>query len=52
MGKRKKEESSLIEAKNNNDGTYDAETTFEHDGVFTVQVHVTARGLHTMPKKR
>ncbi len=47
----KKEESSMIEAKNNDDGTYEAETTFEHDGVFTVQVHVTARGLHTMPKK-
>ncbi|WP_018392171.1 FixH family protein [Bacillus sp. 37MA] len=46
-----KEESNMIEAKNNNDGTYEAETTFDRDGVFTVQVHVTARGLHTMPKK-
>jgi hypothetical protein len=47
----KKEESSMIEAENKDDGTYEAETSFDHDGVFTVQVHVTARGLHTMPKK-
>lgn len=47
----KKEESTSIEAVNNDDGTYEAETTFEHDGVYTVQVHVTARGLHNMPKK-
>ncbi|MCH1625226.1 FixH family protein [Ferdinandcohnia quinoae] len=46
----KKEESSLIEAKNNKDGTYVAETTFDHDGEFTIQVHVTARGMHTMPQ--
>ncbi|MBS4205998.1 FixH family protein [Lederbergia citrea] len=47
----KKEDSEMLEAKNNKDGTYEAEKAFEHDGVFTVQVHVTARGLHTMPKK-
>ncbi|RST72229.1 hypothetical protein D4T97_016420 [Siminovitchia acidinfaciens] len=47
----KKEDSEMIEAKNNNDGTYEAEKSFDTDGVYTVQVHVTARGLHTMPKK-
>lgn len=47
----KKEDSEMIEAKNNKDGTYEAEKAFERDGVYTVQVHVTARGLHTMPKK-
>ncbi|KRG13972.1 hypothetical protein ACA30_13700 [Virgibacillus soli] len=47
----KKEESRMIESKNNNDGTYEAETTFDRNGVFIVQVHVTARGMHTMPKK-
>lgn len=47
----KKEDSEMIEAKNNKDGTYEAETSFDHDGVFTVQVHVTARGQHTMPKQ-
>ncbi|MCJ8008968.1 FixH family protein [Lederbergia wuyishanensis] len=47
----KKDESEMIEAINNKDGTYSAIKAFDHDGVFTVQVHVTARGLHTMPKK-
>ncbi|HEY4553263.1 MAG TPA: FixH family protein [Bacillaceae bacterium] len=47
----KKEDSQMIEAKNNKDGTYSAETSFEKDGVYMVQVHVTARGQHTMPKK-
>lgn len=45
-----REKSRMIKAENKNDGTYEAETAFDHDGVFTVQVHVTARGLHTMPK--
>lgn len=47
----KKEESTMIDAVNNEDGTYEAETTFDHDGAFTVQVHVTARGMHNMPKQ-
>lgn len=47
----KKEDSQMINAKNNNDGTYTLEFTFSHDGVYTVQVHVTARGMHSMPKK-
>lgn len=47
----KKEESRMIDAVNNQDGTYEAETTFDHDGNFTVQVHVTARGMHNMPKQ-
>jgi len=47
----KKEDSEMIEAENNKDGTYEAKKSFEHDGEYIVQVHVTARGLHTMPKK-
>lgn len=47
----KKEESKMIKAKNNKDGTYEAKTAFDHDGLFTVQVHVQARDLHTMPLK-
>ncbi|OUM92291.1 MAG: hypothetical protein C6P37_08490 [Caldibacillus debilis] len=46
-----KDDSSMLDAKNNGDGSYTAETTFAADGVYTVQVHVTARGMHTMPKK-
>lgn len=43
------DDSEKIDATNNEDGTYSAEMTFEEDGVYTVQVHVTARTLHTMP---
>lgn len=47
----KKDDSVKIESKNDKDGLYTAETSFDYDGLFHVQVHVTARGLHTMPKK-
>lgn len=47
----KKADSVKIESVNEKDGSYTAETTFDHDGLFHVQVHVTARGLHTMPMK-
>ncbi|HJF31701.1 MAG TPA: FixH family protein [Sporosarcina psychrophila] len=47
----KKDESFKIEAANEKDGLYTAETAFDHDGLFHVQVHVSARTLHTMPKK-
>ncbi|WP_060670444.1 FixH family protein [Rossellomorea vietnamensis] len=45
-----KEESEMIEAKHEKGGLYKAEKTFEEDGMYTVQVHVTARDMHTMPK--
>ena len=47
----KKDESIMIESANQNEGLYTAETTFDHDGLFHIQVHVTARGMHTMPIK-
>src|SRR5699024_9704099 len=43
------DDSEMIEATNHKDGTYTAETSFDEDGVYTDQVHVTARDLHTMP---
>ncbi|MCR2823850.1 FixH family protein [Lederbergia panacisoli] len=46
-----KDDSEMIDSVNNKDGTYEAKKAFDRDGLFTVQVHVTARGLHTMPKK-
>ncbi|SHG36061.1 FixH family protein [Ornithinibacillus halophilus] len=46
-----KDESYRLEATNNEDGTYTAETTFDKDGIYHVQVHVTAKDLHTMPQK-
>lgn len=45
-----KEESEMIEAKAEGGGVYKADKKFANDGVYLVQVHVTARGLHTMPK--
>ena len=47
----KKDDSVKIESTNDKDGMYTAETSFDHDGLFHVQVHVTARGLHTMPTR-
>ncbi|MCT4786938.1 FixH family protein [Exiguobacterium aestuarii] len=44
-----KEESDMIKATLTKDGVYEAETTFAEEAVYTVQVHVTARSMHTMP---
>lgn len=43
--------STMLEAENNGDGSYTAETVFEQDGVYEMYAHVTARTQHTMPKK-
>lgn len=48
----KKDDSVMIDSVNEKDGTYTAETSFEHDGLFNVQVHVDAKDLHTMPLKQ
>lgn len=45
-----KGDSQMHEAKNNKDGTYTLETSFDKDGDYDVQVHVTAREQHNMPK--
>ncbi|XXM73969.1 FixH family protein [Lysinibacillus sphaericus] len=45
-----KDESEMIEVEKKKDGVYTAEKTFDEDGIYTVQVHVTARDMHTMPK--
>lgn len=47
----KKDDSVMIDSTNEKEGKYTAETKFDHDGLFHIQVHVDARGLHTMPKK-
>lgn len=46
----KKSDGEMIESTNEKNGLYRAETSFDHDGVFNVQVHVTARDMHMMPK--
>lgn len=47
----KKTESEMIDAINEKEGIYTAETSFAHAGLFHIQVHVTARAQHTMPVK-
>lgn len=44
-------ESEMIEADNDGDGQYTVEKSFDQDGVYHVQSHVTARTMHTMPVK-
>ncbi|GEN32253.1 hypothetical protein HNQ35_002466 [Cerasibacillus quisquiliarum] len=46
------EASEMIKPNNDGDGVYTAETTFDKDAVYVVQVHVTAEGLHTMPLQK
>lgn len=46
------ENSTTIEAANNEDGTYSAEVTFEEEGVYSIYAHTTARDMHTMPLKQ
>lgn len=45
------DDSTMVEAKNHEDGTYTAEVTFEDDAVYEVYAHTTAKEQHTMPKK-
>lgn len=45
----KKAESVMIDAENEGEGIYTAETSFDHDGTFHIQVHVTAEVQHSMP---
>ena len=47
----KQDEGEKIDSVNEKQGIYTAETSFDHEGTFHIQVHVTARGLHTMPKE-
>lgn len=49
--KGERDDAEFIEAENEGDGTYTAETSFDDDGIYHVQVHVTARDMHTMPEQ-
>lgn len=42
----------MIDGKLESDGVYKAEFTFDHDGVYYMYAHITARGLHVMPKQK
>ncbi|MGM0974761.1 MAG: FixH family protein [Bacillota bacterium] len=47
-----KEDSELIKAKHEKDGIYSIHKSFQENGLYYVQTHVTAHGLHVMPKKQ
>lgn len=47
-----KEESQKVEGKHSENGIYEVMYTFEEDGVYFVQSHVTAKDQHNMPKKQ
>ncbi|MEN0641958.1 FixH family protein [Alkalicoccobacillus gibsonii] len=46
-----RENGFLEEAKHRSDGLYQIDYTFEEDGIYLVQAHVTARDMHSMPTK-
>lgn len=46
-----KDNSTMVESTNNEDGTYTAEVTFDADGVYEMFAHTSAKAVHTMPKK-
>lgn len=45
-----KEKSEMVDADRKENGVYAIEKAFGKEAAYHVQVHVTARGLHTMPK--
>ena len=47
----KDEHHEMIAAKHSKDGSYKIEKTFDQEGTYYVYAHVTARGMHSMPKK-
>jgi YtkA-like len=44
-----KDDSKIFEAEHAKDGTYKIKTSFNEDGIYYVQTHVTARDMHVMP---
>ena len=47
-----RESGEMLEGKLLEDGVYVVDYTFDHDGVYYMYAHTTARGLHTMPKQK
>jgi hypothetical protein len=42
----------MLEGELTEEGVYVVDYTFNHDGVYYMFAHTTARGLHVMPKKK
>lgn len=47
-----RDEAQMLNGEHEGDGIYKAEFTFDHDGVYYMYAHTTARGLHVMPKQK
>ncbi|SOC16909.1 YtkA-like protien [Ureibacillus xyleni] len=47
-----RDEGQMIDGELDSEGVYKAEITFDHDGVYYMFAHTTARGLHVMPKQQ
>lgn len=46
-----RDESEMLPAEHKGEGVYEAEASFEEEGLYFVQAHTTARRLHAMPKQ-
>ena len=44
-------EGEMLDGELTEDGTYVADYVFDHDGVYYMFAHTTARGMHVMPKQ-
>ncbi|MDN4493161.1 FixH family protein [Ureibacillus aquaedulcis] len=47
-----RDDGQMIDGEFDADGVYKADITFDHDGVYYMFAHTTARGLHVMPKQQ
>ena len=47
-----RDKGEMVDGQLTKDGIYTASYTFEHDGVYYMFAHTTARGMHTMPKQK
>ena len=47
-----RDEGTMLDGELTEDGVYTAEYTFDHDGVYYMYAHTTARGMHVMPKQQ
>ncbi|AWE08659.1 hypothetical protein DCE79_15340 [Lysinibacillus sp. 2017] len=47
-----RDDGEMLEGTLTKDGIYVVDYTFDHDGVYYMFAHTTARGLHVMPKQK
>ena len=47
-----RDEGDMLGGQLTEDGIYVADYTFDHDGVYYMFAHTTARGMHVMPKQK